>query len=52
MANWSFEILLNYNSVILRPRASLYLNPKAEDYWTKFLTFFTCKSLKEKPREK
>ena len=39
MRNWSFEILLHYNSVILRPRASLYLNPKAIDYWNKVFDF-------------
>ena len=39
MENWSFEILLHYNSVNLRPRSSLYLNPKAIDYWTKVLYF-------------
>ena len=40
MGNWSFEILFPYNSVILRPRASPYLNPKAGDYWTKVFDFF------------
>ena len=39
MGNWSFAILLHYNSVILRSRASLYLNTKAVDYWTKVFYF-------------
>ena len=37
--NWSFEILFQYNSVILRPRASIYVNSKAIDYWTKVFYF-------------
>ena len=39
MGNWSFEILLLYNSVILSSRGSLYLNPKVGDYWTKVFEF-------------
>ena len=39
MGKWSFEILLYYTSVILRPGASLYLNPKEVDYWTKDFDF-------------
>ena len=40
MWKWSFEILLDYNSVILRSRASLNLNPKAVDYLTQVFDFF------------
>ena len=48
MGNWSFEILFHFNSVIFRPRASLYLNPKSVDYWTKVFDFFLHLNLDNK----
>ena len=52
MGNWSFEILLHYNSVILRPRGSLYVNPKARDYCTKVFDFFLRVNLYKRNQER
>ena len=52
MGNWSFNISFYYNSVILRSRGSLYLNPKAVDYWTKVLEFVLRVNLHKRNQER